>query len=281
MTLTLLLASACGPPDSAAATTGDSETDTDTSGTDTDTAGLPTSGAGDDGGLACVPGKVEACPCVGGGQGVQACEPGGQGFGACECPDTSVGTVPGEATSDEPSDATTTASGDDTSTSGDDTGETGTTSDEPPACADPDDAPGLEADALEVADQGCDDRPKELGGVLAGPADVDWYRYHASGAMGCFGQPEAVHNLDASEYLRVCVFVDCDQGAPDFDCDGDAQMNESPDGLPGCCNDGPISFTLNCMGSPQESAQMYVRLDMAGADACIDYAVEYSFDGGI
>ena len=34
---------------------------------------------------ACVAGKVEACPCSGGAQGVQTCKDDGSGFGACDC----------------------------------------------------------------------------------------------------------------------------------------------------------------------------------------------------
>lgn len=37
------------------------------------------------GGQGCTPGKVESCPCPGGGMGVQACKDDGSGFGACEC----------------------------------------------------------------------------------------------------------------------------------------------------------------------------------------------------
>ena len=68
------------------------------------------------------------------------------------------------------------------------------------------------------------------------------------------------------------MFADCDQGAPDFACDGDARMNESPDGLPGRCDDGPSTAWA--------SARMSVRLDLAG-DERIDDAIEYGFDGGI
>lgn len=35
----------------------------------------------------CAPGKQEACPCLGAGQGVQRCNAKGTGFDACECPD--------------------------------------------------------------------------------------------------------------------------------------------------------------------------------------------------
>ncbi len=61
-------------------------------------ATLEADGAGGEGGgastgsgeMVCVPGKVETCPCAGGGSGVQACNEDGTGFEACECGDGST-----------------------------------------------------------------------------------------------------------------------------------------------------------------------------------------------
>jgi hypothetical protein len=284
MTLWVLLA-AC-TPESEATSTGDSETDTDTSGTDSEAT--PTDG-GEVGDQACLPGKVEACPCVGGGQGVQTCNPDGNSYGACDCPDPTAGSASGDAsTTGEPPDETTAVStittsdetttdvsaSEATTTTGDDT-----TTDGPPGCEDPDDAPADEEDAVEQAEQGCNDEPTVFSGVLAGDGDVDWFTYHGSFGNGCFGQPDVLHNLNASDNMRLCAFVDCDVGEPAFQCEGGSQMNMSPDGLPGCCDDTGVTFTLNCMGGP-ESSQVFVRLDMAEADACVEYSVEYSYAGG-
>jgi len=114
-----------------------------------------------------------------------------------------------------------------------------------------------------------------LSGVLAGAADSDWYTYHGE----CFGQPEVLHNLDAADAVRLCVFVDCDMGTPDFQCANGSQMNVSPNGLVGCCGGASISFELNCMGGG-ENAQVLVRMDMGTPDACVDYTVEYSYNDG-
>jgi hypothetical protein len=42
-----------------------------------------TGGTKDGAGNACTPGKQEACPCLGGAQGVQACTSDGSGFSPC------------------------------------------------------------------------------------------------------------------------------------------------------------------------------------------------------
>ncbi len=266
MSLVLLLA--CAPPVQEGTSSGDSDSEADSEADSDDT---PTSG---DVGLACVPGKVEVCPCAGGGQGVQTCDPDGQGYGPCDCPDptgmsgdaTSSGELPDE-----------TSSGGETSTETG-TGETGTdetTGDPPIDCRDPDDAPDGEDEALAIEDQDCFGRAKLFSGVLAGAVDSDWYTYHGE----CFGQPEVLHNLDAAGDVRLCVFVDCDMGTAEFECADGSQMNMSPNGLIGCCGGGSISFDLNCAGGG-ENAQVLVRLDMGEADACIDYTVEYSYNDG-
>lgn len=281
--LTPALLLSCATPEegtSTSASESSTETDSDSDGQDSDAS--PT--GGEEGGQACVPGKAESCPCVGGGEGVQVCLPSGQGYGACDCPDPTGG-MSGEATTSDPpgttdAEATTTTSGEATTTTGttgDPSTSTGdaTTGAPPVMCEDPDDAPGLEDDALEIADEGCFDQPKMFAGVLAGDADADWYTYHGE----CFQQPEVLHNLEASGDVRLCVFIDCDMGDPAFQCGNGSQANMSPNGLPGCCHDASISFDLNCMGGG-ENAQVYVRLDMGEADACTDYTVEYSYNDG-
>lgn len=50
-------------------------------------SGVEDGATGEDGAapMVCAPGKVEACPCPGGGQGAQACRDDGSGFEPCEC----------------------------------------------------------------------------------------------------------------------------------------------------------------------------------------------------
>src|SRR5690606_20058839 len=50
-------------------------------------SGVEDGATGEDGAapMVCAPGKVEVCPCPGGGQGAQACRQDGTGFEPCEC----------------------------------------------------------------------------------------------------------------------------------------------------------------------------------------------------
>jgi len=56
----------------------------------------------DEGAARCIAGKVEACPCVGGGSGVQVCAADGT-FGACQCPGD-AGDVSADTSTDTTSD---------------------------------------------------------------------------------------------------------------------------------------------------------------------------------
>lgn len=54
-------------------------------------------------GRVCEPGRVVACPCVGGGEGAQTCSADGTSFGACEClaPAAPVAMAAGPSISEE------------------------------------------------------------------------------------------------------------------------------------------------------------------------------------
>ena len=76
--------------------------------------------------------------------------------------------------------------------------------------------------------------------------------------------------------LAVALVDLGDQGCQaDASQDG-AVMDQSPGGRPGCCNAGSVSFAVNCTQSGDESARIFVRLDQAPPDLCVDYAVVYS-----
>lgn len=283
--------------------TTDSGTDTDTgtgTGTDSTTSDNPTTSgasasASASGGGACVPGMSVACTCTSGDPGAQTCNQSGSGFGPCECEggesnsDSDSTTNPGTSTTTTTTDTgTTTDPG--TSTEPDTT--TGTSDSSTSSTTDPDMTTGgvmcddagpepneVEADAIDLGGQSCSDQGESFSGQLAGDADVDWFQYHAiDQGCGFVGDPTASHQITASEDVRLCVFVDCDNGNPAFQCEGGASNNDSPEGLPGCCNvGGNVTFDLNCMGG-QESAQLFVRVDQAPADTCVDYEIAYEYD---
>lgn len=280
----------CGTVPSVGGTETESGTDTDTSSSSGTTASNPTTSGS--GGPSCFPGTTIPCTCKNGDKGAQACNAQGNAYLECECEGGSNSAS--EATTDAPGTSSETSS---TSTSGVDTTTEPETSTTDPGttdtdsgtsttsggvmCEDPGEEPNEdENSAIAGEEQGCNSGPDTLSGLLAGPTDVDWFTWHGSdGFMGCgFGGVEGDHELTASENIRLCVFVECDQGNEDIECGGDSTQNTSPDGRPGCCNQGNVTFsTLNCTMAG-EDMQFYVRLDQAPADTCVDYEVEYDFN---
>jgi hypothetical protein len=286
------LVSGCG--DNGGATTGTDTGGTTGAGTTTGeattspTTDVATTGPG------CIPGASAACTCTRGDPGAQVCAPDGKSYGECTCeggssisesnsnsntdPTTGVGaTTGGSGTTLDTTDGTTTtgAETDGTTTLGETLGETGGM-----PCEDPGPEPNDdELDAVEQDDQMCNATPGTIDGVLNGDADVDWFTYHTVDAMGCgFADPTSNLVLLADEGVRMCVFVECDQGDADFDCPMMAMAEDSPEGLPGCCTTGgALNFGLNCTGSMNESADIYVRLDEAPADACVAYDLTYTW----
>ena len=105
------------------------------------------------------------------------------------------------------------------------------------------------------------------------------FRSHTVDSMACgFGPPETNLVLLADGVVRMCVFFECDQGDEDFNCTDGSNNEDSPDGRPGCCTDqGMLSVALNCAGSMNESADVFVRFDEAPADSCINYALTYTW----
>jgi hypothetical protein len=265
---------ACGTvPDSQTteASTG-TDTDTSTSTSPSTTNSSPTSPT-----PACVPGQSVACACTNGLMGAQVCNPSGTGFGACECEGGGSNSDSDSPTSD-PSPTT----GPETTTDPGVETDTGTTTEDDTTttggvmCEDPGTEPNDdEASAENLGQIACNDQPKSFSGVLAGAADVDWFQYHAVSNFCGFGGPDPSHQVTADGDVRLCVFVDCDVGNPNVGCEGGATAEDSPEGHPGCCNNGEVNFSLNCMGGP-ENAQFYLRLDQA-ADACVSYEVTYEY----
>lgn len=257
-----------------AATESDSTTGTGAS--SSTTTGDPTTS----GGGACTPGASVACTCPNGQIGAQVCNPDGKSLGPCACEggsDSEGGTTTTGSTTD-PVTSTTTTGVDTTGTTstGSSTGPDTTTG---VLCDDPGPEPNdVETEAVDLGDLQCDADAKTLTGVLDGGADVDWFAYHGVyNDCGLFaGDPEPTQLLTAGGTVRMCVFVACDDGTPEFDCQDGATMSVSPDGRPGCCNPGDVSFSLNCAGGT-ETARIFIRLDQGPADACTDYSVEYSY----
>lgn len=278
---------ACGGSSSSSGTETDSGSSSDSESTSSDTN--PTTG--NSGGQACVPGMSIGCACPDGSMAAQVCNPDGKSYGACGCDGGSAsdtnGMTSGTVTTGVTSDATTGSMTTgpmttDPMTSGvmttgpmttgpDTTGGMG-------GCVDPGPEPNEMANAaVDLGEQTCQDDAKTLMGVLDGDMDVDWFTYHGAWIDQC-GQtdPTVMSTLTASDSVRMCVFADCDNSNAVFMC-GQAMMVMGPNNTPGCCAMGSISYVVNCAMNPDESAQIYIRLDQAPADSCVDYSIEYSY----
>ena len=112
--------------------------------------------------------------------------------------------------------------------------------------------------------------------VLNGDADADWFTYAGDWTCGQ-GDPNLVTTVTADENVRLCVYVECNQGDSDFNCPNNTQDAEAPDGQLGCCGMGMVSFTLNCAGTPDESAQVWISVDQAPPDSCVAYTIDYDY----
>jgi hypothetical protein len=277
-----LLVVACGT-DPATSSAG-SETEASTGSTGT---GEPGPTTGDDTGVPkCVPGSSQACTCPSGQDGAQECNQSGT-YDPCVCTGTSDSnsnsdatlttneptTVTPETTEVDPTNADTTAG--DTSTGDTSTGDTTTGN----VCEDPGPEPNEEEpDAADLPDQDCDADPSTLSGVLDGAADVDWHHYLGIFGFMCGDQdPEPEFQVTASDNVRVCAYFDCLMGQAMTDCGNGSMPEMSPEGRPGCCNDGDLTVALNCSMSPDESADVYVRVDQAPEGACVEYSVDYNY----
>jgi hypothetical protein len=273
--------------------------------TTTPTTGDPTP-TGDGTGGACTPGQSAACTCDG-APGEMTCEPDGEGYGPCDCedvtttlpsttavdPDTSgtsstTAVDPSTTTTGEPGSSSTTAvdpsttTSDDTTTTVDTTTSDDTTGD--PACMQIDEEPnGDEASALDGTDQTCKVAAKQIAGTLDGSGGVDWWKYDADYNNGCGGagsHPNPTHTLTADPAVRMCVYFRCKINDADADltCPNGTTDDTSPGGHPGCCTtEGALAFELNCVGV-EDDAEVFIRLDMAPANACVDYSVSYTYN---
>lgn len=111
-------------------------------------------------------------------------------------------------------------------------------------------------------------------GVITGLADVDWYTYH--GVDTLFHVSEPTVKVTSSAALRICQFIECDNGGPvmtEVTCPMGTQSALSGSLRPGCC--GGATFTIsdfNCPGA-DENLKVFVRIDKPANDECVDYSL--------
>lgn len=82
------------------------------------------------------------------------------------------------------------------------------------------------------------------------PGDVDWYTFNGHDALFNFVDP--TREVIADQNHRICVYITCENGAPNIGCGGDETEDVAPMGQPGCCGTGNVSPSLDCAGACEQ-----------------------------
>jgi len=129
-------------------------------------------------------------------------------------------------------------------------------------------------------------------GVIRGKDDQDWYTYAGNDTFLYTVDPWVGFAQDVG--VRICMFFECGEGTTTVGggseiggsdpvvCPGGTAPVASSQGRIGCCADPGVSaFTLDlaCTGTSNDSAQVYLRLDVPNAtdDTCIAYSLRYHY----
>lgn len=142
-----------------------------------------------------------------------------------------------------------------------------------PACDEPEGEPNDdEASAIELETANCGADALDGAGGFDG-AETDWFVFFADDAVACFSSPTI--EVEAEVDVAVCAFVSCAAGSTSVTCQGGADESDSPDDLPGCCDQGALDFDFNC-GLAGANADIFVRLTSIDA-ACTPYTFTYAY----
>lgn len=276
---------ACGK-DPAPGSGSDTDTGTGTDSTGEATTSTSTTSTTNMTGMgSCVPGMSVGCACPDGGMGAQVCNPDGMSFSDCECAGTSMTSTTSMTTvTTDPSTTGDPMTTGEPMTTGSTGAMSGSSSGGGGVCGDPGPEPNEdEMNAVDLGDIDCQSDPVTLNGLLDGANDVDWFKFHGVWIQDCgTNDPVPELQINANPDVRLCAYAVCDMSmvAP-FQCQNGSMADMSPDGLPGCCNTGgPVAFQVNCSMNPDESAQLFVRVDQGQADMCIEFSVDYGYQPG-
>jgi len=163
----------------------------------------------------------------------------------------------------------------------------GPTEPEPTACyEEDDDAPGVEAEALNLGDDftDCDDGgPAEvITGKITSNDDRDWFVYTADDTNGCDTNPTIIH--EAVPGLMVCQYFECvhdnaSSTEPEFACPYGSAPDVTADGRKGCCSNsgGFVIDNVNCPGTWHEDLAVLISVQST-AFSVEDFCADYSFE---
>ena len=121
----------------------------------------------------------------------------------------------------------------------------------------------------------CNSDGSSLDGTLA-PGDVDWYSLEVSDEIGCSVDPS--FHVTTAENVRLCAYFACAGGSgAEVTCPIGADQ-ATIGGNPGCCTSfSPLEPDVNCIGTIDEAATLFLQVSWPGNSNCKDYSVEYHY----
>ncbi len=133
--------------------------------------------------------------------------------------------------------------------------------------------------AAALGDLDDDADPGSVAGVLDHAEDEDWFTYNGFDTTTVTPQVAPTRTLVADGSLRLCKFLRCPDAleSTEVTCPDNAELAMAPGGEPGCCaSEGFAMPDFNCAGGNDDSAQVWLRVDQAGAQ-CVEYTVTYEY----
>ena len=122
----------------------------------------------------------------------------------------------------------------------------------------------------------CDDEGGTLEGTLA-PGDVDWFTFITQDKTLCSVNPSV--DVTSAENVHLCIYFECEGGSgADVACPAGSDADTSGEGRPGCCSSSsPIEPDLNCKGTLNDAARVWIEVTWPGNSNCKDYAIAYHY----
>jgi hypothetical protein len=121
----------------------------------------------------------------------------------------------------------------------------------------------------EISD--CDGDEATVAGVL-GATEADWYVFAGSDAFGCTTNP----TVTVSPAFGVCMYLFCNEGTAAVTCPDGTSPSTNGFGDPGCCGSESLAPGVNCEGSSDDSAMVYVQVEDSTA-TCTPYSLSYHY----
>jgi hypothetical protein len=140
----------------------------------------------------------------------------------------------------------------------------------------PNDTMGQAYNLGEISDN--DGDGSQVQGTMASATDVDWYKYHG---VDLFGNVVDPTRQVMSAGVRICKYIECDNGeSDDFTCPSNTTA-DMQSGLPGCCwsDSTPVTLDLTCGSTDLDSdnATVFIRVDNPQKLVCQPYVVQYHY----